>query len=171
MALTFNSCSISSEVKSSLWSLEIIPILLYGSEVWAFESCEMVDVFQRKFFKQQLKLKKATPSCIVYGETGQMKVSLLAESRMLTFGQKSLLLLWSLTNSQISCIDLWLNYTLKTEWSSSGVPGSRCFWRGLDLVSFGIILDTSTSRFIGSTSHKITNFWRSQTKLAGEGLG
>jgi hypothetical protein len=68
-----------------LFNHTVAPILLYGSEVWAFESCDMIDVFHRKFMKQQLRLNRSTPNCMVYGESGQIKLSLNAECRMLSF--------------------------------------------------------------------------------------
>ena len=76
------------DVQWHLFDHMVVPILLYGSEVWGFESCEMIDVFHRRFIKQQLKLCRATPSCMIYGETGQRKLSLLAEKRLLTFWSK-----------------------------------------------------------------------------------
>ena len=68
-----------------LFNHTVTPILLYGSEVWGFEPCEAVDVFHRKFLKQQLRLKRSTPSCMIYGDTGQVKLSLMAEKRLLLF--------------------------------------------------------------------------------------
>jgi len=73
------------DLQWDLFNHTIVPILLYGSEVWGFESCEIIDVFQRKFLKQQLRFKRSTPNCMVYGDTGQIKLSLTAESRMLMF--------------------------------------------------------------------------------------
>ena len=58
----------------------VMPILLYGSEIWAFDSVNLatLEVFYRGFLKQILHLYRATPTCMVLGETGQPKLSDLA---------------------------------------------------------------------------------------------
>jgi hypothetical protein len=83
-----NNLDLPFDIQWHLFNNTVAPILLYGSEVWGFESCEVIDVFQRKFLRGQLRLHRATPNCMVYGETGQIKLSLLAEKRLLTFWSK-----------------------------------------------------------------------------------
>jgi hypothetical protein len=56
------------DITLSLFDNLVLPILLYGCEVWGFENC---DVFYRKFLKRMLKLNKYTPNCMVYGEAGR----------------------------------------------------------------------------------------------------
>ena len=54
-----------------LFDKMILPILLYGCEIWGFEDVGLIEVFYRKFLKYVLKLNKQTPNCMVYGESGK----------------------------------------------------------------------------------------------------
>ena len=40
----------------------IAPILLYESEVWGFENCDIIEAYHFKFCKMMLHLKPSTPS-------------------------------------------------------------------------------------------------------------
>ena len=50
----------------------VVPIVLYGSEIWAHHDnlIEMVERLQLKFCKYLLKAKPSTPTCMVRGECG-----------------------------------------------------------------------------------------------------
>ena len=62
-----------TDITLNLFDSLVLPILLYGCEVWGVEKCEQIEVFYRKFLKRLLKLHKFTPNCMVYGETGKSK--------------------------------------------------------------------------------------------------
>ena len=67
----------------------VMPILLYGSEIWAFDKhVSSLEIFYKGFLKQILHVYKATPTCMVLGETGQPKLSDLAFLRQLGFWAK-----------------------------------------------------------------------------------
>ena len=53
----------------------IVPILLYGSEVWGRENVDIINQFQLKFCKMLLGLKQSIPNIMVYGELGITSVS------------------------------------------------------------------------------------------------
>ena len=63
----------------------VLPILLYGCEVWGYSDIEQVEVFYRKFLKNILNVSSNTPACFVHGETGTMPVMGHVTARMLTF--------------------------------------------------------------------------------------
>ena len=68
-----------------MFSQTITPILLYGCEVWKFEKLDSLQVFHRKFLKNVLKLNKRTASCMIYGESGSIDLSVNVENRMINF--------------------------------------------------------------------------------------
>jgi hypothetical protein len=39
----------------------VVPILLYGAEVWGFENCNIIGNFHMQFCRTILKVKKSTP--------------------------------------------------------------------------------------------------------------
>ena len=67
----------------------ILPILLYGCEIWGFENLESIEIFYRKFLKYLLKVNKQTTDCMVYGETGRTKLSVIIKTRMISFWHKT----------------------------------------------------------------------------------
>ena len=67
----------------------VVPILLYGCEIWGGEKAvEMVDIFYKRFIKIVLKVPVFTPTCMIYGESGQPPLKCLVDSRMVGFWVK-----------------------------------------------------------------------------------
>ena len=68
----------------------VVPILIYGCEVWGYQSnnIKVLEVFYRKFIKTVLKLSNATPTCMVYGESGQPCITYLINTRVINFWAK-----------------------------------------------------------------------------------
>ena len=73
------------EIQIELFDRLIVPILLYGCEVWCPMITNLASKLQLRFYKIILKLSKSTPSCMVYGELGQFPLDVQAKCRMLKF--------------------------------------------------------------------------------------
>jgi hypothetical protein len=78
------------DVLIHLFDTTVVPILLYSCEVWGSENCEILEQVQRKFCKHILSLKKSTPNCIVYGETGQYPLQIAIKQRVVSYWAKVL---------------------------------------------------------------------------------
>ena len=105
------SLDLPIDLQIELFDRCVVPIMLYNCEVWGHEQLEQLDKLQLKFFKLLLGVKRSTPSCMVYGELGQIPVSLIAKSRLLSFWYK--LCLDSRSNiNKYSTIMLQLNQRL-----------------------------------------------------------
>lgn len=74
-----------ADMHIDLFDKVVIPVLLYGSEVWGYEDLEHIEVFYRKFLKRISHMKSYTPNCMVYAETGTMEIKRLVYSRMCNF--------------------------------------------------------------------------------------
>ena len=77
--------SLPIDIQINLFDTCILPILLYGSEVWGFSNLKNVEVFQNQFFKHALKLHTKTPNAFVLGEVGKFKIEKYIKQRMLNF--------------------------------------------------------------------------------------
>merc|ERR1712179_26199 len=73
------------DIVFDLFDKMILPILLYGSEIWGHEDTKSIEIFYRKFLKYILRLNKQTNNCMVYGEAGRKPLSITIESRMICF--------------------------------------------------------------------------------------
>ena len=58
------------DIHIDLFDKMVLPICLYGCEVWGYANFNTLEIFYRKFLKRVLGLNKTTPNCIVYGEVG-----------------------------------------------------------------------------------------------------
>ena len=76
------------DIMIELFDKMIMPILLYGCEIWGYSNIDCLEVFYRKFLKDILKLNSQTTNCMVYGETGRTPVCIIVDSRMVAFWHK-----------------------------------------------------------------------------------
>ena len=63
----------------------VIPVLLYGSEIWGFSNPKQLQVMLNHTLRRFLRLHKTTPTCMLIGELGLREVSEYIENRMLNF--------------------------------------------------------------------------------------
>ncbi len=73
------------DIQLELFDRMIEPILLYGSEVWGFESLGIIEKLHLKYCKYVLGLKSSTPTCMVYGETGRYPLAVKIKQRMISY--------------------------------------------------------------------------------------
>ena len=64
------------DIVLDLFDKMILPILLYGSEIWGYENLDSIEVFYRAFLRYILRLNKQTTNCMVYGEAGRKPLSI-----------------------------------------------------------------------------------------------
>jgi len=68
-----------------LFDSMVVPIMLYGSEVWGYSDLKLLGKLQIKFCKIILNVKKSTPNNMVLGELGTFPLELAVHTRMVTF--------------------------------------------------------------------------------------
>ena len=66
----------------------VIPVLLYGSEIWGFSNPKQLQVMLNHTLRRFLRLHRTTPTCMLIGELGLKEVSEYIENRMLNFWYK-----------------------------------------------------------------------------------
>ena len=73
------------DIMFDLFDKMILPILLYGCEVWGYENVESIEIFYRRFLKYLLRVNPQTTNCMIYGETGRTPLILKIKLRMVCF--------------------------------------------------------------------------------------
>ena len=73
------------DIHIDLFNKMVLPICIYGCEVWGYANVEKLEIFFRKFLKRVLWVNKSTPNCIVYGETGTLPIENIIHNRMISF--------------------------------------------------------------------------------------
>ena len=79
------------DIQLDLFDKCVLPVLLYGSEIWAFENLSLCEKLQLKFLKIVLNIKQSTTTCMVLGEVGKFPVVVDATCRQLCFWYKLML--------------------------------------------------------------------------------
>ena len=76
------------DIMLEMFNKTVLPIMLYGCEVWGFGKNDMLDTVFLKFCKYLLGLKSCTPNCMVYGELGCYPVSVTIQIRIISYWLK-----------------------------------------------------------------------------------
>ena len=71
------------DVILDLFDKMIMPIVTYGCEMWGFGNNDIVKKLQLKFYKIVLKLRKSTPSQMVFGEIGKYPIDVYIKNRIM----------------------------------------------------------------------------------------
>ena len=82
----FNSMYINMQM--SLFQSLNASVLSYGCEIWGFAEAKKVELLQLKFLKQILKVRKSTPSCIIYRECNVYPLQLVRLFRIIGYWLK-----------------------------------------------------------------------------------
>ena len=86
------------DVVMDLFEKMVIPILLYGSEIWGYETLALLEKLHIKAIKFMLHLHRSTKTAMVYGESGRYPLSLFVKSRMVGFWADIVLNVHKLSN-------------------------------------------------------------------------
>ena len=76
------------DLQLDIFNKTLKPILLYGSEVWGFGNCVIIERVHLRFIKYIFKLKKSTPSQMIYGDLGIFPITTEIQTRIISFWSK-----------------------------------------------------------------------------------
>ena len=76
---------LSIDCQLKLFDNTVLPILLYGCEVWGFEDTKIIEKVYSDFLKYILHVKQSTPHFLLYGELGVFPLNILIKSKMVKF--------------------------------------------------------------------------------------
>ena len=63
----------------------ILPIALYGCEIWGFENSQIIENLHNDFLRQIIYLRKSTPIYMLHAELGRHPIQINIKSRMIGF--------------------------------------------------------------------------------------
>ena len=73
------------DIQFELFDRMVIPVILYGSEIWGYNKLDMLERLHLKFCKMLMRVKQSTPDVMVYGETGRLCLEYHVKLRMINF--------------------------------------------------------------------------------------
>ena len=56
------------DTQCQLFDHLVLPILLYGNEIWGHEDLLQIEVFHRQFLRLIIHVNVCTPDCMTYGK-------------------------------------------------------------------------------------------------------
>ena len=73
------------DIHCKLFESMVIPVILYGCEIWGFQDIKIIEIFYRKFLKKVLKLRPSTSNCMVYGEVGKLPLQIYVDKQLISY--------------------------------------------------------------------------------------
>ena len=77
--------NLTFEVSIELIEKLIMPILLYGSEIWGYEEPIHLQITLNNVMRRLFRLHKTTPICMINGESGLKEISEYIDNRIINF--------------------------------------------------------------------------------------
>lgn len=84
----FTRVKLDIKTKLSLFDSMVVPIILYGSEVWGIYDNKEIDKLHIKFCKRILGVRQQTPNNAVLGELGRFPLSVISKQRSIIYWSK-----------------------------------------------------------------------------------
>jgi len=115
-----NLLELPIDVQLELFDSMVVPIMLYGCEVWGTKNNDMLEKLHLRFYRYILKVKNSTPNCMLYGELGRYPVDIFIKCRIITYWHN----LVNSSNQKLShsmynvLLELYRNDTFKSNWLS-----------------------------------------------------
>ena len=85
MLSSVQNLNLPVDLQLNLFQKLVLPVLLYGCEIWGYTDIKAIEQFHRKYLKSVLKLSKYTANSMVYGEMGIHKLEVTVANRMVSF--------------------------------------------------------------------------------------
>ena len=76
------------DIQLQLFDILVTPILLYGSEIWSYENCEILEKLHLRYCKYLLGVNISTYKNMVYGELGRYPLSVTMKLRTAVFWRR-----------------------------------------------------------------------------------
>ena len=81
----FRRINIDIKTKLNLFDTMVVPIILYGSNIWGIYTCKEVDKIHIRFCKHILSVNKQTTNYAVLVELGRIPLSIVCKERALNY--------------------------------------------------------------------------------------
>ena len=73
------------DMQCKLFESMVIPVILYGCEIWGFQDIKMLEISYRKFLKKVLKLRPSISNCMVYGEVENLPLQISVYKQLISY--------------------------------------------------------------------------------------
>jgi hypothetical protein len=71
-----------------LFNTMVVPIMMYGADVWGYTNSKLIEKLQLRFCKILLSVKRSTPNVMVLGELGMYPLDIYIKVKMISFWLK-----------------------------------------------------------------------------------
>ena len=79
------SLNVPLDLQLKLFDHTIVPILLYGAEIWGFENTEIIEKLHNEFLRRITGLRKSTSIYILQAELGRYTLKVNIQLRMINY--------------------------------------------------------------------------------------
>ena len=82
---SIRNLNIPIDLQIKLFDKTIVPILLYGCEVWGFQNAQIIENVHNEFLRNILNLRKSTLMYILHGALGRKTLQINIKNRMIAY--------------------------------------------------------------------------------------
>ena len=83
--MRISNLNLPVDLQLKLLDNTVLPILIYASEVWGYENCEILERIHNQFLRSIIKARTSTPMHMIYGELGRYPLEITIKCRMISF--------------------------------------------------------------------------------------
>ena len=80
-----HSLNVPLDLQLKLSDHRVVPILLYGTEIWGFKNTGIIEKLHNEFLRRITRLSKSTPIYILQAELGIYPLNVNIKLRMLNY--------------------------------------------------------------------------------------
>lgn len=80
-----NNLELPLDLQVKLFDNTVLPILTYGSEVWGYETIDLIERIHTEFLRRITRSRKSTPKYILYAELGRYPIEITIKQRMINY--------------------------------------------------------------------------------------
>ncbi len=85
-----NNADLPIDLTLKLFDHTVLPILIYGSEIFGYENIEILEKVHNNFLRKITNARKSTPMAFLYGELGRYPIAINIKCKMISFWNKLL---------------------------------------------------------------------------------
>ena len=86
-----NNLNLPIDLQLKLFDHTVLPILMYGCEIWSFENTDMLERVHTEFMRKITKTRKSTPLYALYAELGRYPLEITMKTRTIGFWNRLIL--------------------------------------------------------------------------------
>ena len=106
--MRINNSDLPINLQLKLFDSTILPIMIYGFEIWGYENLQMFERIHNSFLRSIKKCRNSTPLYMLYGELGRYHIEIFLKTRIIGYWTRII------TGNQLKLVNMMYQILLQT---------------------------------------------------------